>query len=710
MKYKFYGWEKAVIPPIGNDYKHIESPLDLYDALSHIWCEYTCAPRLRGEWSKDNKTLGQCSITAFLVQDIFGGKVYGIPREGGNYHCYNVIGDITFDLTSEQFQGEVLDYSDNPEQFREEHFNKEEKLKRYEYLKKELKRYTENHIPAGLPGGFFIYEEGNDEEILFADENIIKLYGCNTLMEFKEFTGNSFKGMVHPEDLHKIQNQIQAQTVFGEKRHDYVRYRILTKSGEVRYVEDFGHLLHGGNGKAFFYVFIVDVDQNEYLNRNRNSFAEAEILSMNSETDSLTGLFNMSFFYQQVQGILSAPQYRRSNISIIHFDIPNFKLFNERNGFRLGDELLCDLAKTIREEFSDGVSSRFSDDHFVVCYIGEKDDVIHKVENVYKRILQSEDTVKRVRIKAGIYYMADRMGEVGLACDHARLACNSIKSRHDIFYCVYDEILRERLRKQQYVVDHVDEAIENEYIKVYYQPVIRVETGKICGYEALVRWVDPRIGILSPGEFIETLETFHLIHKVDMYVVEQVCKDYNEIIEKGDVIVPASINFSRMDFELCDIFDIVESIRERYNIPRNMLDLEITESVFKEDFGHIKNECDKMRDLGYQIWLDDFGSGYSSLNNLVEYDFDVIKLDMVFLRSFEKNPKTSLLMSHIVEGTRSMGLVSLTEGVETEGQYEFLKQIGCDKAQGYYFGKPMPMEETKAFTMAKGMTWETYNN
>ena len=152
MKYNFYGCECAIVPSINDEYKNITTPIELYDALKNIWCEYTCAPRLRGEWSKDNKTLGQCSITAFLVQDIFGGKVYGIPREGGNYHCYNVIGDITFDLTSEQFQGEVLDYTDNPEQFREEHFKKEEKLKRYEYLKKELKRYTENHIPAGLPG------------------------------------------------------------------------------------------------------------------------------------------------------------------------------------------------------------------------------------------------------------------------------------------------------------------------------------------------------------------------------------------------------------------------------------------------------------------------------------------------------------------------------------------------------------------------------
>ena len=562
------------------------------------------------------------------------------------------------------------------------------------------------YIPTGLPGGFFIYEQGNGEEILFAEENVIKLYGCETFEEFREFTHNSFAGMVHPDDYAKIQNQIQAQTLFGEKRHDYVRYRILTKQGDVKYIEDFGHLMHGTNGRSYFYVFIVDVDRNEYFNRSRNSYAEAEILSMNHETDSLTGLLNMSFFYQNVQMLISSPKGRRKNISIIHFDIPNFKLFNERNGFRLGDELLCDLAQIIKEVFKEDICSRFSDDHFVVCSTMEKEDVITGIEKVYRTLLNSSESTKRVRIKAGVYYLDGRITEIGLACDHARLACNSIKGRHDLFYSVYDEMLREKLRKQQYVVDHVDEAIENEYIKVYYQPVIRVKTGEICGYEALVRWVDPKVGFLSPGDFIETLEQFHLIHKIDAYVIERVCKDYNRIIENGDPIVPASVNISRLDFELCDICSLIEETRKKYNVPREILDIEITESALNDNIGRIKSECLKMRELGYQIWLDDFGSGYSSLNSLTEYSLDVLKLDMVFLRSYDHNSKTGILMNYIVDGARGMGLAPLCEGVETEEHYEFLKKIGCEKAQGFFFGKPLPMEETQQMAIRKEMKWE----
>ena len=561
-------------------------------------------------------------------------------------------------------------------------------------------------IPIGLPGGFFIYEADGDERILFAEPNVIKMYDCETYEEFLQHVGGTFKGMVHPDDLYKIENQIQAQTMFGEKRHDYVRYRILTKTGKERYIEDFGHLLHWRGGKSFFYVFIVDVDQNEYYNRSLNSFAEAEIVSSNQETDALTGLFNMSFFYQRVQKLLSSPEGRRQDTTFIHFDIPNFKLYNERHGFRLGDELLCDLAKAILEVFEGSTVARFSDDHFVVCMFGDRGEAVQKVETVYKKMLMASDVNKKIRIKAGIYFLDDRSAEVGLACDHARLACNSIKHRHDVYYSIYDEMLREKLRKQQYVVDHIDEAIEKEYIKVYYQPVIRVETGEICGYEALVRWLDPQVGMLNPGDFIETLEEFHLIHLVDSFVIKKVCEDYKRLKDTGESIVPVSINISRLDFDLCDIFGILEENRTKYDVPRNMIDIEITESAFNDNVGHIKLECDEVRKLGYKLWLDDFGSGYSSLNTLTEFSFDVLKLDLVFLRCFDKNPKTGPLMEYIIQGASGMGLAPLCEGVENEAHYEFLKKVGCVRAQGYYFGKPMPMDESRIFTRGKGMEWE----
>ena len=530
-------------------------------------------------------------------------------------------------------------------------------------------------IPRGLPGGFFIYEAEEDEKILFAEDNIVKLYGCDDFEDFLSYTKGSFN-------------------------------RIITKQGEERYIEDFGHLLHERNGNSFFYVFIVDVDQNEFYNKNRNSLAEAEILSANNDTDPLTGLFTMSVFYHRIQMLMSSPEGRRREAAFIHFDIPNFKLYNERHGFKLGDELLCDLAEAILESFPGGTVARFSDDHFVVYAYGNRDEVTASVEKVYKKMLLADDVNKKVRIKAGIFIPDDRFSEVGLACDHARLACNSIKNRHDINYCIYDEMLRDQLRKQQYVSDHIDEAIEKEYIKVYYQPVIRVKSGEICGYEALVRWVDPKIGMLSPADFIDTLEQFHLIHLLDAYVVRKACEDYKNLISRGEAVVPVSVNISRLDFELCDICAIIEETRQKFNVPRNMLDLEITESALNSNAAFIKEECDKMRELGYHIWIDDFGSGYSSLNTVAEFNFDVLKLDLVFLRSYDRNPKTASLMTYIVEGAKAMGVAPLCEGVEKQEHFAFLKKIGCERAQGYYFGKPMPMEEMRKAAEEKGMKWE----
>ena len=561
-------------------------------------------------------------------------------------------------------------------------------------------------IPRGLPGDFFIYEAYGDEKIIYAGPNIIEMFGCDSFEDFLEFTGGTFKGMIHPDDFFKIENQIEAQTKYAEKRHDYVRYRVITKKGEIKYIEDFGHLLHSPSGKSYYFVFIVDVDENEYVNKNRNSYAEAEILATNRETDELTGLLTMAYFYNKVQALLETPDVRRQEVTFIHFDIPNFKLYNERQGFKMGDELLKELGKTIREVFIGATIARFSDDHFVVFTTLPRQEVKEKVEEVYRSMLLTEDVGKKVKIKAGIYYMDDPRGEIGLACDHARLACNSIKTRHDVNYCVYDDIIRENLRRQQFVVDHIDEAIAKDYIKVYYQPIIRVATGDICGYEALVRWIDPKDGILAPAYFIETLEHFHLMHFVDEYMVKRVCQDYRALKDSGEVVVPVSVNVSRLDFEVCDVFKLLEDFTEIYDVPRNMIEVEITESAFDDTTGLIKEEVKKIRNAGYEIWIDDFGSGYSSLNSIVDYEFDVLKLDMAFLRSIDNSPKAKPLVKYVVEAANEMGISPLCEGVESEENYEFLKEIGCDRAQGYYFGKPMPLDELLDTMYQKGYRWE----
>jgi EAL domain-containing protein (putative c-di-GMP-specific phosphodiesterase class I) len=256
------------------------------------------------------------------------------------------------------------------------------------------------------------------------------------------------------------------------------------------------------------------------------------------------------------------------------------------------------------------------------------------------------------------------------------------------------------------VTDKVDEALRKTYVKVFYQPIVRVETGRICGYEALARWDDPVMGFLPPSRFILTLENFRMTHKVDCHVIHKVCEDLHGLIASGEPAVPVSVNLSRLDFDLCDIFTEVEQYLTEYEVPRSLIDIEITESAMNEDSKGLVSTVQKFRNAGYRVWVDDFGSGYSALNTLMDYDFDVLKLDLEFLRTFDENPRAGELIEHIVSVAKSMGVVTLQEGVERAEHLEFLHRIGCDMVQGYLFAKPMSLAESRAHTRANGLSWE----
>ncbi|HBZ04090.1 MAG TPA: hypothetical protein DEO83_09800 [Lachnospiraceae bacterium] len=250
----------------------------------------------------------------------------------------------------------------------------------------------------------------------------------------------------------------------------------------------------------------------------------------------------------------------------------------------------------------------------------------------------------------------------------------------------YDEIT-------EYVRTHYEEAFEKGYFKVYYQPVVRALTEEVCGYEALIRWIDPKYGTIPPFFFIEMLEQQKQIHRLDEFVIETVCSDLRDDFESGFAYQPISVNLSRLDFELCDIKAIADKCRAKYRIPVEYLVIEITESAIASEKARIGEKIQEFRRDGYQVWMDDFGSGYSSLNNLQMYDFDEIKIDMNFLKDFDTNDKSKVIIASIVHMAKLLGIHTLTEGVETKEQFEFLKKIGCEKIQGYYFGKPKPVEE-----------------
>lgn len=243
----------------------------------------------------------------------------------------------------------------------------------------------------------------------------------------------------------------------------------------------------------------------------------------------------------------------------------------------------------------------------------------------------------------------------------------------------------------EHVIQHIDDAISGGWIKVYYQPVIRGLTGQLCSAESLARWIDPEYGFLSPDQFIGALEQSNNIHKLDTYLVDKVCSDIHEHMIADKPIFPVSINFSRLDFIMCDMLDVVEKAIMKYDIPRDFLHFEITESMIAQDEKLMKNVIESFRSRGYEIWMDDFGSGYSSLNLLKDYDFDLVKMDMRFLSDMTEKSKS--ILRSAINLAKHIDIKTLCEGVETKEQVDFLLSVGCGKFQGYYFGKPQPYDD-----------------
>ncbi len=410
-----------------------------------------------------------------------------------------------------------------------------------------------------------------------------------------------------------------------------------------------------------------------------------------NDFDHLTGLLNMMTFQERARSILADDSLRAKGIVFLYFDLEEFKAFNERFGFQEGDIFLKRVGEEILSEFPGFYLSRFSDDHFVVvteqrAEIEEKIVRIHENVHAYQKDINME-------LKAGIYVLEPEVYEVGLACDRARIACNYIKQKNDSIYYYYDKALSEKQKKKKYIIANLDRAIANGNIKVYYQPIIRTSTGKICGVESLVRWDDEQYGLMMPGEFMEVLEQCHMVQKLDIHVVQKVCENYRYLIRNNRDVVPICVNLSRLDFELCDIFSAIEGIVQETGMKRDLLRIELKESMFMQNADLLEKTIHQFRNHGYQVWMDGFGSGFSSLIILKEFEFDAIKINMDYYRDFAENRKSRVILRSFLDMAKQMNFLTVAVGVDSLEVYEELKNLGCDKMQGFFFEKPMAFEE-----------------
>ncbi len=404
------------------------------------------------------------------------------------------------------------------------------------------------------------------------------------------------------------------------------------------------------------------------------------------QMDLLTGLPNITYFRSISQKILDDPKERAKGLAFIYFNIKNFRSFNYYYGFDAGDRYLIKVGNIIKNNFPEMYVSRFADDHFMVITYN------HNIEGRLQ-LLREQATVqkmsKSMTIKAGIYVVPERGAQNAVrAYDKAKLACESIKKISATATCYYTDELGQREVLREHIIESLDEAIANNYIKVYYQPIIHVVSGRLCGYEGLSRWNDPKFGFLSPADFITTLEDARLIHRLDTYMIHKICYDIRSAVERGFPVVPVSVNLSALDFQMADMPVIaVQALRETDLTP-DLINLEITEVALRSKTNDVHGVLERFHSAGFEIWMDNFGSKYSSLNILEEVDIDLLKVDMRFLKNFHTSSRSRAILKNIMNMAKEIGIRTLMEGVEDGEVLEFLRQTGCEKAQGYLFGKP----------------------
>ncbi len=458
------------------------------------------------------------------------------------------------------------------------------------------------------------------------------------------------------------------------------------------FMSDFIHALEFGIVSAAAIVSVTN---------NRMTKIHHYIKALSSVIDPLTGLQTMTAFEEKAREVRDETN---QELSIAYFNIAGLKKFNEHHGYQAGNDLLCNIASLLGNTFEMKYCSRFADDHFVVI---QRSSVINeRIEEVLKK---ATSLGKNCPVQAGIYALKE--GDIlAIACDRAKSAVDSLSDNimgKNIQY--YDEAFQKAEEHKHYIQYHLEEAIEKGWIKTYYQPIIRGSTNKVCNVEALARWIDPNLGFLSPGEFIPILESFHKLHALDLEIVRQAVQAVAEQLASGFPVSPVSVNLSRYDFENADMVAEIIRIVDEAGVDHGLVVIEITESALLNQEELISKEIIRFHDAGFQVWMDDFGSGWSSLNLLTQFPFDQIKLDMQFAFRINDDPRNKLVVKHMVELAQQMGIDTLIEGIETKEQYLIFKEIGCDKMQGYYYSKPVPLEELQRLIKEDKLMFEQFD-
>ncbi|SDA37903.1 diguanylate cyclase (GGDEF) domain-containing protein [Dialister histaminiformans] len=527
--------------------------------------------------------------------------------------------------------------------------------------------HIDNQALEKIPFGVLVFDSRDYNHILFASRRAAQVWDCQDEEELLAYWNAGLSHGIYPGDMDRVFQDI-SQVSDGEKNEFQITFRILTRKGAMRFVHMSGRR-EVQDGLIYACVTVHNAEE--------------------SDVDMLTGLPGPMQFSSHVEA-LCRNGTEAGKYAVLAFNIERFRLINERFGLREGDLCLKRLAGILTRVFSGGIVCRYAVDTFYVfTQTAHMDDALE----IYRELLKKQMSPEwKCVVNIGVFLMPSRELPVGVCMSHAMQACRSLTGTNGKRIAYYDRALEKEIAFARYIEGHLEEAVSRGWIKVYYQPVVRPVNMALCSMEALARWEDPNFGFLVPGQFIPILEEKKQIHKLDRAMISLVCREYEKRVSQGKEVVPVSFNLSRYDFLTGDIVSFIEDEVRTHHVPKDMIHVEITESMMVSEVEVIASAVRRLHEAGYQVWMDDFGSGYSSLNLLKDYDFDKIKLDMKFFSTFTQ--KSKHIVMTMVRMIKELHSQTLAEGVETAEEFEFLKRIGCERAQGYYIGKPAPYDAT----------------
>ena len=548
-----------------------------------------------------------------------------------------------------------------------------------------------------IPLAYYQRVDGNVRATLVSD-GLCEMMGTTREKLLKGLNKGLTK-QVHPEDVGRL-SRISREFEQGLCGYDVIYRGKYGSDREYHTIHSIAKKQLTPDGEELALFVYTDVSESEGQIR---MLAESyEMLQKDRfYNDSVTGLLNVNFLVEFWPEIL--PRYLRDGkpATLFYFDVTGLRYYNSQYGIAAGDELLRLVGDVLQHRFPEAMTIRGVEDHFVVVTAHMDDAALAEAMREVNARVRIGAEGNTAGVRAGVCEL-DAETTVAEALDRGRQALRQIGTDLNLDHMVYSQKTDENYWNQRYFLESFGTALEKEWIKVYYQVIVRLKTGKAAALEALARWVDPQWGLIMPGDFLPVLERHHLLYKLDLYMVEQVCKEIPERNALGLPLIPVSVNFSAQDFDHVDVVRALNDIFERYEVSRDLIMIEITEQDLARGTENFRQQLRELRENGYRIWIDDFGSGYSSLNVFSRYRADLTKFDLDFLRRLDENHGANRHIMEAMTGVfRKLGLSSLAEGVETEEQLEFLKEIGCDFGQGYYFYKPQSLAQI-AFKIKNG--------